>query len=96
MKLVPDRIEEFFTAIEVVSTLLDGYASVFDHPRDPDDADYVNLAVAAGAKYIVTRDNDLLDLMDASKPDAIEFQPRFAEIRVVNPVTFLQEIDARK
>ena len=35
----------------------------FTLARDPKDEPYLNLALAAGARYLVTRDKDLLDLM---------------------------------
>jgi predicted nucleic acid-binding protein len=62
--------------------------------RDPDDAHYVNLALAADARLIVSRDRDLLDLMDSAKPEAAEFQSRFPALRILDPVGFLREIGA--
>jgi predicted nucleic acid-binding protein len=59
---------------------------VFSCPRDPDDEPYVNLAVAAGARYLVTRDKDLLDLME----DA-DFRRRFATLAILDPAAFLLE-----
>jgi putative PIN family toxin of toxin-antitoxin system len=85
------RVEEFIALIEASATILDGFPEPFVYQRDPDDAHYVNLAHAAGARLIVTRDNDLLDLMDLSKPEAIEFQKFYPALRIVNPVAFLTE-----
>lgn len=76
LHLVADRVEEFFEAIEIAATVLTGFPEVFSLQRDPDDAHYVNLALAADAKLIVSRDKDLLDLMDSTKPEAAEFQKR--------------------
>jgi putative PIN family toxin of toxin-antitoxin system len=92
LKLVTKRVEEFFEAIEIAATLLEGFPEVFAYRRDPDDAHYVNLALAADAKLIVSRDNDLLDLMDSSKPEATEFQKMCPELRILNPVAFLREL----
>ena len=50
------------------------------------------LAVAADAKLIVSRDKDLLDLMDSAKPEAADFQARFPLLRILDPVLFLREI----
>ena len=36
---------------------------MFTLARDPDDEPYLNLAIAVSADYLVTRDNDMLDLM---------------------------------
>jgi putative PIN family toxin of toxin-antitoxin system len=92
LHLVADRVEEFFEAIEIAATLLAGFPEIFVYQRDPDDAHYVNLALAADAKLIVTRDKDLLDLMDPTKPEAAEFQRRFPSLRILDPVAFLREI----
>ena len=48
--------------------------SVFAYPRDPKDEPYVNLAVAAAADYVVTRDKDLLDLMTGHTDEAKAFR----------------------
>jgi putative PIN family toxin of toxin-antitoxin system len=89
---VADRIEAFLEAIEIAATLLTGFPEDFSYKRDPDDAHYVNLALAADARLIVSRDSDLLDLMDSSKPEAGEFQKRYPNLLILNPVRFLYEI----
>ncbi|MBN1490491.1 MAG: putative toxin-antitoxin system toxin component, PIN family [Phycisphaerae bacterium] len=61
----------------------------FTYDRDPDDAPYVNLASATNARFLVTRDRDLLDLM-SSPP----FRRRFPELQIVEPPAFLREIEA--
>jgi len=49
--------------------------------------------VVAQADYIVTRDNDLLDLMKWDTEEGREFQKRFRSLRIIDPVTFLNEIE---
>jgi putative PIN family toxin of toxin-antitoxin system len=93
--LVSERVDDFIEAVEVAATLLDGFAETFRYERDPDDAHYVNLALAADAKLIVSRDKDLLELMDVSKPGARDFQLRFPTLRILDPVTFLREFAPR-
>jgi uncharacterized protein len=95
LRLTPDGVERFLEAIESAATLILDVPETFVHARDPDDAHYVNLAVASGAERIVSRDNDLLDLMDPDKPDATEFARRFPRLRIVNPVEFLNELVPR-
>jgi len=92
LRLVAERVEEYFEAIEIAATLLTDVPEVFTYKRDPDDAHYVNLALAADAKLIVSRDKDLLDLMDAAKPEAAEFQKRYPALRILSPVGLLREI----
>ena len=76
------------------AVLLEGVAAVFSYPRDPKDEPYVNLAVAAGARYLVTCDNDLLDLMREDYPDGENFRRRFPGLAILDPVAFLREIRA--
>ena len=73
LHLSHDRTQEFIEVIDVTAMLLMGFLEPFVYQRDPDDAHYVNLAVAADAKLIVSRDKDLLDLMDSTKPEAADF-----------------------
>lgn len=64
----------------------------FAYPRDPDDEPYVNLAIEAGAQFLVTRDRDLLDLMRADTEEGRGFQRRFQELKILDPVAFLEKI----
>ena len=56
LHLSPDRTQEFIEVVEVTATVLVGFPEPFVYQRDPDDAHYVNLAVAANTKLIVSRD----------------------------------------
>lgn len=56
--------------------------------RDPDDSKYVNLAITAGATYLVTTDFDLLDLMEPQSTAGIDFRSRFPGIQIVTPAAF--------
>jgi putative PIN family toxin of toxin-antitoxin system len=91
LRLVSGRVDDFIETIEIAATLLEGFPELFSYQRDPDDAHYVNLALAAKAKLIVSRDKDLLDLMDSTKPEATEFQKRFPTLHIVDPVGFLRD-----
>jgi len=75
---------EFFSKIK----------SHYDYPRDPDDEPYLNLAIEAGAEFLVTRDRDLLDLMRWDREEGRTFQRRFPQLRNVDPVTFLKLIES--
>ena len=54
--------------------------------RDPDEP-YLNLAVASGAAYLVTRDRDMLDLMkDAA------FVAQYPDLKILSLVELLTEL----
>ena len=77
--------------IERVAHFLPRVPATFTYERDPDDAHYVNVALAAKAKYVVSRDKDLLDLMDRSRPEAREFRRRFPTLEIIEPRQLLRE-----
>jgi putative PIN family toxin of toxin-antitoxin system len=62
------------------------------YPRDPDDEPVLNLAIHVKAKYIVTRDRDLLDLMAPTRTEGVAFRRRFPTLRILDPVAFLREL----
>jgi putative PIN family toxin of toxin-antitoxin system len=56
--------------------------------RDPDDSKYLNLAITAGAPYVVTSDLDLLDLMDPQSAAGTAFRTRFPQVEIISPAAF--------
>jgi len=89
------RIDKFISSIESSGQLLDTFPDVFVYARDPRDAHYVNLALAARAGVIVSRDKDLLELIDRSTPDGCRFHEQFPALRILDPVSFLKEFDKK-
>jgi putative PIN family toxin of toxin-antitoxin system len=89
--LTPERVEAFLQALQSAAVLVDLVPQTFTCPRDPDDEPYVNLALAAGASYLVSWDNDLLDLMEEN-PGGVAFRGRFPGLRILTPVAFLREL----
>jgi predicted nucleic acid-binding protein len=65
------------------------------YDRDPDDAHYVNLALAVGARLIVSRDKDLLDLMKESSQPGTALRAQHLEFRVLTPPQFLAIVEAQ-
>jgi putative PIN family toxin of toxin-antitoxin system len=72
--------------------MVENVPEVFRYPRDADDEPYINLAIAAGADYLVSRDRDLLDLMDESTPEGKDFRGRFPGLNIIEPVAFLRAL----
>ncbi|HEV3263398.1 MAG TPA: putative toxin-antitoxin system toxin component, PIN family [Gemmataceae bacterium] len=66
--LAPVNVAKFMAEVEGSAALIAHVPAVFSYVRDPKDELYVNLASAAGARYLVTCDKDLLDLMDEQTP----------------------------
>jgi putative PIN family toxin of toxin-antitoxin system len=84
-----DRVNELLSQLLQSAEQIATPPPVFAFDRDPDDAAYVDLAVASGATYLVTRDKDLLSLSVPNATQAVAFAARFPGLRVVDPVAFL-------
>jgi uncharacterized protein len=84
-RLTFQRIDQFLDRIRRIATWVRDGPQVVRLIRDPKDEAYLNLAIAANAEYIVTRDRDLLDLN--SKREAASALPD--RLRIVTPEEFL-------
>src|SRR5438552_520526 len=71
-----EAVAVFLGDIDRVTTSVGAVPTVVVLPRDPKVEPYLNLAVAVGARYLVTWDKDLLDLMKDT-PDGKDFRSRF-------------------
>ncbi|MGH8248411.1 MAG: putative toxin-antitoxin system toxin component, PIN family [Gammaproteobacteria bacterium] len=80
-------VSQFLSHLRSVGFLVEAVPDAVQLLRDPDDEPYVNLAIAAKARYLVTRDLDLLDLPTANS--GLELPP---DLRILTPVAFLTEI----
>lgn len=90
--MTDEIVEAFLLRLRSSSQLIRKIPRKFNYPRDPDDEPYINLAVEVGADYIVSRDNDLLDLMTAATNEAKEFRQRFRPLSVIQPLEFLNTV----
>lgn len=81
--------EDLGQVVRSFATVLDPVPAVYRHPIDPDDSAYVDLAIAANAELIVSRDKHLLGLRDPTKSWSKEFRDRFPSLRVVTPDEYL-------
>lgn len=90
----PDLSDEivgaFLKRLQKLSVLVRPVPKKFSYPRDEDDEAYINLAVAAGADFIISRDRDLLDLMTGHTVECKDFRQRFRSLKVVEPAEFLK------
>jgi predicted nucleic acid-binding protein len=64
----------------------------FIYRRDEADEPYIDLAIEVHADFIVSRDNDLLDLMTGYTDECKEFRQRFKALRVIEPEDLLREM----
>ena len=88
--LTDEIVGAFLIRLQKCSQLVRLVPSKFRYARDPNDEPYINLAIAAGAAFIVSRDRDLLDLMTGQSDDCKEFRQRFRPLKVIEPLEFLR------
>jgi putative PIN family toxin of toxin-antitoxin system len=91
--LTAEHVEAFLGRIGRSSTLVGRVPPVLTLLRDPKDDKYLNLVVASGASYLVSRDNDLLDLMDDKRPDGKTFRATYPDVTILDPVEFLRGLE---
>lgn len=90
--LTDDKIAAFLATLEGFAEKIVEVPHVFDFPRDPNDAHYVDLAVTANASLIVSRDADLLSLSDLATSDGREFAAKFPAIEILTPPQLLSRL----
>ena len=91
-----ERVDRFVAQIREYTVFVTDVPEVFVHPTDAKDSAYVNLALVTNSELVVSRDRHLLGLMDANTPQGRSFHNRFPTLRVLRPVEFLREMDARR
>lgn len=93
--ITDERVREFLQRVQKTAKRIHPVPLHFDyHERDAKDEPYLNLAIEVSADYLVSRDNDLLDLMSWKREAGREFQKRYRLLKIVTPDAFLAEINA--
>ncbi len=92
-RLTDENVGRLVWDIERYAILIHNVPETFRYARDPDDEVYINLALITNAQYLVTYDNDLLDLMTGEGEEARTFRHRFPGLRIVDPQAFLEALD---
>lgn len=91
-----EQVERIIDTIRECAILVAEIPDVYQHPSDPDDSHYVNLAVACSAKLLVSRDGDLLRLMNTQLVEGRDFRTRFPNIEIITPDLLVRDLDIAK
>jgi uncharacterized protein len=89
--LTTERAEALTSRLRGKATYMSPVPRIFSYPRDPKDEPYINLAISVAAGYLVSDDDDLLDLMKET-PSGQDFRDKFPNLRIVSPFVFIQEL----
>jgi putative PIN family toxin of toxin-antitoxin system len=95
-RLTNERAEKLVETLRTKATIIKNVPQVFNYTRDPKDEKYINLAVACDAKYIVSRDSDLLDLMTSYDAESKEFRQKTRPLRIIDPLEFLKIVEEKR
>lgn len=89
-RLTDRMVAEILDWITRNATFISDVPNQIRYARDPNDEPYLNLAIAAGAAYLVSRDNDLLDLRDdVVSETARDLRRQVPTLTILDPVQFL-------
>jgi len=91
--LTDEKVEKLIEMLLEKSEFIKKIPRHFEFSRDPNDEPYINLAIEANAIFLVSRDNDLLDLMTGYTDECKDFRRRFRKLKIVNPVEFLEIVE---
>lgn len=94
--LTDERVAELLGRLRYKGIYVQKTPHHFSYPRDPDDEPYLNLAIEVEADYLISRDNDMLDLMKWEHEEGRAFQRRFRFLKIVTPVEFLKVMESQE
>jgi putative PIN family toxin of toxin-antitoxin system len=90
--ITSERVDALITRVAEKGAIVETVPEHFSYVRDPRDEKYINLAIEVEADYIVSRDQDLLDLRTGYTDECKDFRRRFRSLRIIGPVEFLKSV----
>lgn len=90
-----EAIQDFINNLRSISEVITKIPKIYSLPRDADDEIYINLAIECEADYIVSWDNDLLDLMSGFDDTSKLFRQKFRPLKIVEPSDFIAIVEER-
>ena len=87
-----ELVRAFLAGLREQALLISEVPRAFEYERDLKDAPYINLAIAAKANYLVSRDKDLLDLAVYNNSDGQQLRLRAPTLQILDPPSFLAEL----
>ena len=87
--LSDDVIEAFIERLRFRAVVIRSVPHVLDFPRDHSDEPYLDLAIAARARYLVTSDNDIHWLATGYSEICKRFRRHLPSLEVITPSEFV-------
>lgn len=92
-QLTDEAVGTFLTGLRALAQVAADVPPAFHYGRDPDDEHIINLAIISGSPYIVTRDNDLLDLMKEGSTDGLALKALHPSVAILDPRAFIAAVN---
>jgi putative PIN family toxin of toxin-antitoxin system len=90
---INDRIVKgLLLKLEAKAILISNVPEEYRYERDPDDEIYLNLAIATNASYLVSKDDDFLDLMRTDTDIARRFRVRYPFLQILTAADFVRKM----
>ena len=90
--ITSERVDALIIRVSDKASIVDDVPAHFSYGRDAKDEKYINLGIEVEADYIVSRDQDLLDLMTGYTDECKDFRRRFRSLQVIEPAEFLKTV----
>ena len=94
--ITPEIVSLVIDRLRYCADFVDPVRARFRYDRDPDDACFLELAIAGGGSHIITYDNDLLSLPNDHTDAGKRFTQRLPRVRVAEAGEFMREFKASK
>ena len=91
--ITDERVNALFRRLNKKAVNIHNVPEEFHFERDPKDEMYVNLALIADARYLVSKDKDLLDLVNPAVQGTQRFCSRYPLLRILTPIAFMLELE---
>lgn len=91
--LMDKTVEVFLERLQSKAVEIFNVPEEFSYERDAKDEPYINLALVTRSAYLISRDSDLLDLMNTNKAAGKSFRFKYPFLRIVKPPDFFLEIE---
>jgi putative PIN family toxin of toxin-antitoxin system len=92
-ELEPRKVDVTLARLIFVGDVIRSIKVRFVYPRDPQDAKFIELAIAANATHLVSSDGDILDLPGGHGEASKRFRQRLPTIVVLDPPDFLRRFN---
>ena len=93
-KLDEKYVEAYLAHIAEVAPTVTDVPRTFAYSRDPLDEPYINLAISQNANFLLSFDNDLLDLMKEGNADGEALKAQAPDLIIITPPELLQILRA--